>query len=720
MRGARLVAIGLAIVLAVGALTFTAAESRVRSGDALDQIMSSARRLRELDAQLDRGVLESQRGLTLDYDDLTATLREMGSIQTVIEQSAGSAPALVERIRRSRTDVTEKARLVEQFESANSILRNSLFYIPLAARRVGAGRGRTGDDGGRDEVAALLATVLRCNADCSATTVGELRRDIALLAAWRDVAPAPSRDAVSVLLRHSFVVADAAPRAQAAVRSLLDADSQPYDQLYAGAHDLREGAIARADRSRMLLIALAVMLLAGITATVIRLRRSAVDLKGALLDLAAKKLVVEQNQAELESLNATLELRVERRTSELSASREQYRALVETTQAIPWEMAPGTLRFAYVGPQATALLGHSTEEWLAAGFLERILHAEDRAEAVARLDDASAEAADAELELRLVGASGTSVWLRALVHTTPDLEGRPIRRGLFLDVTARHMLEAELRAAQKLESVGRLASGVAHEINTPIQFASDNVHFVKNAFDGLLAVMRSWIGVFAATPDERDTMISRAHAETEAADIDYLVENIPAALDSAVDGLGRVAAIVSALKQFSHPDRTEKSPTGLSSCVRNTLAIAANEYKHVADVITELGDVPEVVCHAGEINQVLLNLIVNAAQAIADDVTRMDRRGVIAIRTWTDGESAFVSVHDDGPGIPPSVRDKIFDPFFTTKDVGRGTGQGLAISRSIVVDKHAGDLRFETELGHGTTFVVRLPLVPPQQLHAAA
>ncbi|MBX3205640.1 MAG: PAS domain-containing protein [Labilithrix sp.] len=458
------------------------------------------------------------------------------------------------------------------------------------------------------------------------------------------------------------------------------------------------------------LVLLSVVLFGALGVMIVRLRRNATDLERALVSLESEKRVVEEKRRELAALNQSLETRVEARTRELSGSREQYRVLLETTQAIPWEMAPGRHRFAYVGPQAAPMLGRPLSEWAEDGFLERTLHPEDLADARAWLDNLSTDGAKAEIELRFLSASGQPVWLRAFASTALDEQRRPVRRGILLDVTTRHVLEAELRSAQKLEAVGRLAAGIAHEINTPVQFVSDSVHFVTESFTGLASLVESFRRLLAVGPEERVSAVQAARAADEAADTDYVLANIPQALASSVEGLDRIAAIVRSLKQFSHPDGQQKSSVDLNASIRSTLTIAAHEYKHVADVSTDLGEIPLVTCHGGELNQVLLNLVINAAHAISDVVEGTDRRGIIKIRTWHEGSTVLICVRDTGTGIPPKIRHKIFEPFFTTKDVGRGTGQGLSLARSLIVDKHGGELTFETELGRGTAFLIRLPV----------
>jgi signal transduction histidine kinase len=261
--------------------------------------------------------------------------------------------------------------------------------------------------------------------------------------------------------------------------------------------------------------------------------------------------------------------------------------------------------------------------------------------------------------------------------------------GLKAEVAARERVELELRHAQKLEAIGRLAAGVAHEINTPIQFVSDSIEFVRENIGDL---------------------IGRGGGPSPAPDSDeaYLTEHVPKALALASDGCQRVATIVRSMKQLAHPGSDEVSSVDLNAAITAALEVSRHEYKLVADVETRLAMLPPAPCIGGEINQVLLNLITNAAHAIEDRYRGTERRGQITVASSIDARGISISIGDDGVGIPPEIRDRIFDPFFTTKAVGRGTGQGLAIARSIL-ERHGGELVFTTELGRGTTFTIRLP-----------
>jgi signal transduction histidine kinase len=283
--------------------------------------------------------------------------------------------------------------------------------------------------------------------------------------------------------------------------------------------------------------------------------------------------------------------------------------------------------------------------------------------------------------------------------------------GLAREMAARAKMEVELRQAQKLEAVGRLAAGVAHEINTPVQFVSDSVHFVRGALSDITHLIEKYRALNRAALEGTSSIeaVRDIIDAEEQADVDYVLDAAPKALARSLDGLERIANIVRSMKEFAHPEQKDKVSVDLNRAISTTLTIASTEYKYVAEVETDLGEIPAVVCYAGEINQAILNLIVNAAHAIGARVDGTDRKGLIKIATRVEADCVVISITDTGTGIPEEIRDRIFDPFFTTKEVGKGTGQGLAIARSVVTEKHGGTLTFVSEVGVGTTFFLRLP-----------
>jgi PAS domain S-box-containing protein len=282
---------------------------------------------------------------------------------------------------------------------------------------------------------------------------------------------------------------------------------------------------------------------------------------------------------------------------------------------------------------------------------------------------------------------------------------------LLDEMKERERVVLELQLAQKLESVGRLAAGVAHEINTPIQYVGDSVQFLRSAFDDLIRLVDEWreiIDALAAGPEQEALRASFARL-TDKYDLGFVRSEMPRAFERTFDGVDRVSTIVKAMKEFAHPDAEEQSPADLNHAIETTLLVASNEYKYVAKVRTDFADLPPVVCNIGELNQVFLNLIVNAAHAIQDSGKDSDS-GEIRIRTELCGDSTVIRVRDNGCGIPEENLSKLYDPFFTTKEVGRGTGQGLSIAHAIVVDKHGGDIAVQSRIGVGTEFVLKVPV----------
>jgi PAS domain S-box-containing protein len=269
--------------------------------------------------------------------------------------------------------------------------------------------------------------------------------------------------------------------------------------------------------------------------------------------------------------------------------------------------------------------------------------------------------------------------------------------GTGFDITDRKAAEERMASSDRLESIGRLAAGVAHEINTPIQYLSDSVSFIREGVKELLEYIDALRASMPQPPDADEN-------------VEDLRKEMPPALALVADGLTRIAEIVRSMKDFAHADQNEMCEVDLNRTIASTLVIARSEYKPVAEVETSFGHIPPIVCHAGQINQVVLNIVVNAAHAIADKVQRTGAIGKITVSTRVEGSQVIIAIGDTGTGIPETIRSNVFDPFFTTKEVGRGTGQGLSIARAVVVKGHGGELDFTTEMGKGTTFFIRLPL----------
>ncbi len=302
-----------------------------------------------------------------------------------------------------------------------------------------------------------------------------------------------------------------------------------------------------------------------------------------------------------------------------------------------------------------------------------------------------------------------------LAGSRVEFEDRLIYTWILRDVTEKRNLERQLSLSQKLESVGQLAAGIAHEINTPIQFVGDNLLFMERAFQSWSDLFECHEALHAACKRMRITDVAqlcdRIDEVAQTAQIDFLRSELPTAIQQSSEGASRVASIVRTMKEFSHPGAQVRTNTDINKAIESTVIVSRNEWKYVADVETDLDpNLPKIPCFPSDLNQAILNLVINASHAIAEDVAGTEKRGKITIRTSCDDEHVEIYVSDSGPGMSDAVRERIFDPFFTTKPVGKGTGQGLAITYAVVVERHDGAIHVESEVGNGTTFVLRLPI----------
>ena len=342
------------------------------------------------------------------------------------------------------------------------------------------------------------------------------------------------------------------------------------------------------------------------------------------------------------------------------------------------------------------------------------------------------EGAAHNFETRAHRRDGSLIWISIHAHLIRDAEGKNLycesiiqdidrQKGIQLE---RDQMEVMLRQAQKLESIGQLAAGIAHEINTPTQYVGDNLRFFKEAFGNIERALGAYGQLFEGCKKgpAPDDLLDQVAADIQSADLDYLRGEIPQAITQTQDGIDRIATIVRAMKEFSHPGAKDRIDTDIHKAINSTLIVCRNEYKYVADLTTNLDPaLPLVPCYPGDFNHVIMNLVVNAAHAIADSLKgSTNKKGIIAVTTRREGDWAEIRISDSGTGIPEAIRSRIFDPFFTTKDVGKGTGQGLAICHAVIVKKHGGTITFDTEMGTGTTFVVRLPLTSGERQGEAA
>jgi PAS domain S-box-containing protein len=342
----------------------------------------------------------------------------------------------------------------------------------------------------------------------------------------------------------------------------------------------------------------------------------------------------------------------------------------------------------------------------------------DHAALLVKLEAVMKHGVPQRYDIGILGPDGREVWLS--VHMAPLRERGVITGAIItaLDTTDLKRALMEFAATQRWISVGTLAAGVAHEINTPIQFVSDNLQFIGEATRRLMTLTSKFEALLARIAAGTDTSLREAGAQAQgalaAARLVFLREELPKALGACSEGLGRVSGVVRSLVGFARPTGAENmEATDLNGLVQSALAMARSEYAAVAELTTEWGELPLVRCNGADISQVVLNVVLNAVDAIRDVAGETQRKGHLAVRTWRENHHAVITIEDSGGGIPEAIRARVFDPFFTTKGVGKGTGQGLALAWSVIKLNHGGVITFESSAGRGTTFFIRLPIAGP-------
>ena len=405
-----------------------------------------------------------------------------------------------------------------------------------------------------------------------------------------------------------------------------------------------------------------------------------------------------------------------RRTARrLEETGELFRGVLEGIQAGIVIIDPKTLEVRSMNPVAEGLFGLTEEE--CAGRPCNVLGWCDPA--CRRQECPLQEEVFFNAEQKIENADGKIIPISRTVVTSA-VSGSPQLVEILFDITRQKNLERQLTYAQKLESIGQLAAGIAHEINTPTQYVGDNLRFMREGFEGLAPILEALVRMFEggsgdddgnAGGDACEQAMFELSSMAQRADVGFFLEEIPTAIGQSIEGVDRVAEIVRGMKKFSHPDDEKKVPLDLNDAIANTALVARNEWKYVAEFVEDFDPtLPLVECLPGDFNQVILNLLVNASHAVGAARSEDSPLGVITASTRRDGDWVEIRIADTGVGIPEANRSKVFNPFFTTKEVGVGTGQGLAITHSIVVDKHGGAIDFETVEARGTTFIIRLPI----------
>jgi two-component system, NtrC family, sensor kinase len=313
-------------------------------------------------------------------------------------------------------------------------------------------------------------------------------------------------------------------------------------------------------------------------------------------------------------------------------------------------------------------------------------------------------------EIRGLRRDGDSFIVEASVRRQ-EFEGQAFYIALVRDASKRKVLESRLTQARKMESVGQLAAGIAHEINTPIQFVSDNIQFLDGAFEDIGTLLDLYETLLERTRDVSgiQELVRRIDEKSELTDLAFLREEFPQAINQSLDGIQKVSAVVRALNDFSQPVTELVTAIDLANSIANLLTISHTQWQDVAEVKTEFpSDLPNFMGHPGHFNQTLLNLFANAIEAIV--AKKLPGKGLIEIEAFPCGQQIELRISDNGIGIPYEIQHRVFDPFFTTKEVGKGIGQGLSVVYDVIVGKHDGIIDFVSEPEVGTTFTIKIPI----------
>ena len=401
---------------------------------------------------------------------------------------------------------------------------------------------------------------------------------------------------------------------------------------------------------------------------------------------------------------------------EMRKSAEALKEQSERAAAIVDNAAEGIVTYGEQGiidsfnPAAEKIFDLSADQAIGRAF-DSLFKETDFAENETFEDDSSEHTRQLQMGVK---ADGTEFPVDVVTSSVVVRE-KQINTVIIRDMTHRFELERQLTQAQKLESIGQLAAGIAHEINTPIQYVGDNTRFLCEAFEDLEKLMAAYAELEQAVQGNAELQphLEKVSQVAEEADLEFLRDEIPSAIQQSIDGTSRVAEIVRAMKDFAHPSQQEKTAIDINRAIESSTTVCRNEWKYVADLELCLDEsLPMVDGLASELNQAILNLVVNGAHAIQDRLgDKSTEKGTITVTSRRNGQSIEVLITDTGTGIPEEIRQKIFDPFFTTKGVGRGTGQGLAITYNAIVEKHGGELLLDSVVGEGSTFTIRLPMV---------
>ncbi len=438
-----------------------------------------------------------------------------------------------------------------------------------------------------------------------------------------------------------------------------------------------------------------------------------------VLALFSKQPITPVEDALLESLSNTVSqvIQLSRINKNMQDNEEKYRSVFETAaNMILTIKSDGNIL--QCNNRITEILGYTPEE-LIGQSIEHIIHPDDYQKLLDSFQTILKEGSLYDQEYRMVkkASEEEESVINVSINSARFMDQQQNCLGIICivhDTTQQKAMQSQLLQAQKLESIGQLASGIAHEINTPTQYIGDNIRFLEEGFNEIISLIQSCDSLYeeTTTPAESHKMLAELHSKVQDTDLDFLTQEIPEAIKHSLEGVKTVAEIVKAMKEFSHPGQKTKKMLNVNDAIQNTLAISKNHWKFVADIKLYLEpQLPMISCYPAELNQVFLNLITNAADAIGETLDKnLTDKGMIIITTDVIADKwVEIRISDSGGGIPKHAQTKIFDPFFTTKTMGKGTGQGLSISHSIITH-HDGTLTFETDHETGTTFIIKLPL----------
>lgn len=387
------------------------------------------------------------------------------------------------------------------------------------------------------------------------------------------------------------------------------------------------------------------------------------------------------------------------------------KALASINEGIAWTDEEGMLEWcnepfeSFIGKSKMELYGKKLSE-----LLPLYKKGKQLEESVHPTTPANVRKNQAEEEYEFINDNGT---VKLEIRGSAFSYAGEKKSNIFIirNITKRELMKEKLLQSQKLEAIGSLAAGIAHEINTPVQYITDNLNFLSEGLKRMVEFLDEFKVKVKAQPDNE--ALKALNTVAQMGDMEFLREEIPIAIEQSLEGAKHIGNIVKSVKEFSHPGSREKSMADINKMLENASTVSKNEWKYHSTIKLELSaDMPRVMCFPAEMNQVLLNLIINAAHAIKErqDKEGSSGNGLIRLFTKVEDNWAVIGISDNGTGIPQAIQDRIFDPFFTTKEVGKGTGQGLHLARTAIVERHNGELEFETEAGKGTTFFIKLPI----------